>query len=404
MRLAFLCGGLEPGVNGVGDMVRRLVPPLRLAGVECLLVGLNDPDVERLVDDGASSAHCGAAIRRIPRRMGYGAASRLAREALERFRPDWLSLQFVCYSFAEKGILMAEPFWLPRVLRGWPLHVMMHELWVGHGVFRTPRNALLGALQRFSIRVLLRRLQPAVVTTSCLFYVRQLQEIGVRSHAIPLAGNIAVGDAVGGPWLDEALRAAGVDVARDGRRHYWLFGIFGTILPQWRPDGLFARLAALAGAHGRQAAVLVAGGTGRDTEALLAAWRAGHPQILFGNLGRRSEAELSALFNELDFGLSSHPHYTAGKSGSIAAMLEHGLPTITSWGFEVAPELAPIASALGANLWRADETLEAKLLAPPERVRTRDGAARMAGQLLAALAAARPGDGQREAAGSEASP
>jgi hypothetical protein len=390
VKLAFLCDGLEPGANGLGDMVRHYVPYLRARGIECLLVAMNDRAISRVESDAASRAHFGAPILRIPHRTGYAACTHLVRERLARFQPDWLSLQFVSYGFAKKGIVLAEPFWMPRAIGGFPLHVMMHELWVGHGVFRTPRMALIGALQKRAVRLLLERLRPRVVTTSCLYYAELLQGIGVAARTIPLCGNVKVGDQVGAPWLEEALRAGGIDLARRGRRHYWLFGLFGSILRQWQPDALFARLAALARSHGRQAAIVCAGETGRDTALLLADWRRRQPEILFGTLGRRSEAELSAFFNDLDFGLTSHPHYTAGKSGSIAAMLEHGLPTITSWGFEVAPALAPIAGALGANLWRADAALEAKLLEPPRRVRIYDGAGRMAQQLLDELASASP--------------
>ena len=388
MKLAFLCDGLEPGANGLGDMVRHHVPYLKARGVECLLLALNDRAIREVESEPASPAHFGAPILRIPHRVGYAACTRLVRERLARFQPDWVSLQFVSYGFAKKGIVLAEPFWMPRAIGGFPLHVMMHELWVGHGVFRTPRMALIGALQKRAIRFLLHRLRPRVVTTSCLYYADLLRHIGIDAHTIPLCGNVKVGDAVGGPWLEEALSTCGLDLARHGRRHYWIFGLFGSILRQWQPAALFARLASLARAHGLEAVVVCAGETGCDTAALLADWHRHHPEILFGALGRRSEAELSAFFNYIDFGLTSHPHYTAGKSGSIAAMLEHGLPTITSWGFEEAPEIAPIAGELGAKLWRCDAALEAKLLAPPKRVRIYDGAGRMARQLLDELAAA----------------
>jgi len=390
MRLAFLCDGLEPGANGIGDMARHHVQPLAARGTECLLVAINDHAADRVVSRASSPDHFGAPILRIPSASGYAATTRLVRERLGEFKPDWLSLQFVCHGFARKGILLAEPLWMPRAFAGYPLHVMMHELWVGHGVFHTPRKALVGALQKPMIRALLGRLKPRAVTTSCLFYADLLRGIGVEAGVIPLCGNVKVGEEVGGPWLDARLSDCGLDLARRGREHYWLFGLFGTILEEWRPEALFARLAALAGAHGREAVVLSAGGSGRDMDALLASWRRRHPEMRFAALGRLAEAELSAFFNFLDFGLTSHPHYTAGKSGAIAAMLEHGLPVITSWGFEVAPGLAPIAGPLGANLWRADAGLEARLLEPRKRVRVYDGAERMAASLLATLAAAAP--------------
>jgi hypothetical protein len=86
--------------------------------------------------------------------------------------------------------------------------------------------------------------------------------------------------------------------------------------------------------------------------------------------------------------VTSYPHYNAGKSSSVAAMLEHGLPVITSWGFEIAPGIAPIVNGLGARLWRADAALEERLLDPPPRVRVRDAVVPMTRRMLDELAGA----------------
>ena len=71
-----------------------------------------------------------------------------------------------------------------------------------------------------------------------------------------------------------------------------------------------------------------------------------------------------------DFGLASSPWHLVGKSGSVAAMLDHGLPVI------VTRDELPSASAFSPSddplLHRCDTTLAAKLVAGLPRRPARD--------------------------------
>ena len=61
----------------------------------------------------------------------------------------------------------------------------------------------------------------------------------------------------------------------------------------------------------------------------------------------------------LDFGLTSYPYALIGKSSSVIAMLEHGLPVIVDWGdLQARPSRDPSAvsrrsSCLPATIWTA---------------------------------------------------
>jgi hypothetical protein len=101
-------------------------------------------------------------------------------------------------------------------------------------------------------------------------------------------------------------------------------------------------------------------------------------------LGPHSETKVSEFFNTIDFGLSSYPIFVIGKSGSAAAMLDHGVPIIVSWG-DIYPGVPSILGPSGDLVWKDDDGLENRMLHPPQRVRNYDGPRKVVDQLLAEL-------------------
>src|SRR5262249_58310328 len=97
---------------------------------------------------------------------------------------------------------------------------------------------------------------------------------------LPLFGNVPILSRPDRSWLDQALRAAGID---RGDRPL-LFGFFGGIAPEWDGDPLFERLAAAAMRLGRPAAVLSAGAAG-DIAARLEGGRGPHPTLRLPAVG-----------------------------------------------------------------------------------------------------------------------
>ena len=98
MRLAFIHSCLEPARDGVGDYTRLLAAECARQGHPTCILALNDPF--------ATAAELEGPIPelRLGPSLPWPERLRLARAFLDRFRPDRLSVQFVCYGWHPKGI------------------------------------------------------------------------------------------------------------------------------------------------------------------------------------------------------------------------------------------------------------------------------------------------------------
>lgn len=381
-RILIACAGLEEGHDGVGDYSRRLADSLTRSGVECLILALND----RSVDQETATVTLAPRVQlvRLPERLPLANKSARTSSVLSDWNPDWVSLQFVSYGFSRRGLALKEIFWLPPLFRSRKLHVMLHELWVGIGTDASPKNAVLGALQRRLLISLLHRLNPRVSHTAIYYYQRILAHYGVSAEVLPLYGNIPVTSELAGAWLDEAIgTGGGPDLSHD-RGNYWIFGMFGGISRKWPAAGLFSRLVDCATRAGRRAIIVSAGNPGADGALLLERWRREIPALIVVAIGPRSPRELSQFFNSIDFGLTPHPLYATGKSGTIMAMLEHGLPVIVSWG-NIAPDTPAMPRPFESLIWQDDDRLAERLLKPPHRTLHPDHSEVIGRALLARL-------------------
>lgn len=381
-RILIACAGLEEGRDGVGDYSRRLAEALAKSGVECLVLGLNDRSVDQETTTGPPASQ--VRLVRLPERLSLADKSARAASVLADWNPDWVSLQFVAYGFSRRGFVLKEILWLPPLFRNRKLHVMLHELWVGIGTDGSPKNAVLGALQRRLLILLLHRLKPRVTHTAIDYYQRILQRYGVRAEVLPLYGNVPVTSEAAGAWLDQTIRAGGGPDLSHDRRNYWVFGLFGAISTKWPACGLFSRLVDCGTRAGRRVIIVSAGNPGADGALLLERWRREFPGLTFVAIGPRSPRELSQFFNSIDFGVTPHPLYATGKSGTIMAMLEHGLPVIVSWG-NIAPETPGMPDPFASLIWQDDDRLAERLLKPPHRTRHPDHSEVIGRALLARL-------------------
>lgn len=112
MKLVFLCGSLELGCDGVGDYVRRLAEELFKQGHEIGAVALNDPSIKEDFTEIQRTDEFHFSILRIS--SGWPAEKRFAKAKtwIDAFDPEWLSLQFVIFSYHPKGL----PFGLSGML------------------------------------------------------------------------------------------------------------------------------------------------------------------------------------------------------------------------------------------------------------------------------------------------
>lgn len=351
MKLLFLCSSLEPCRDGVGDYVRLLAEACTDAGHTCRLLAVNDSylttDREEIQCDREYELHC----LRLAANLSWSDRAQTARAFVNEFAPDWLSWNIVPYGFHSKGVIPREAHALSELGSGRHVQVLLHELWIGLSAGEPLKNRVWGTLQRRALKSFLARLRPSVLHTTNSTYEIVLAREGWRAGVLPLFGNIPVTEIV--PPLGESNR--------------WLGGIFGTVHPQFDARRCFDVLASGANASRRTLRILGIGRLGQHGDEMfaeLADHYAG--RIEFSVIGERPPEEVSRLLQTLDFGIATHPWALAGKSGVVAAMLDHGLPVIVSrddWALRSQPVVVPAIDPLMIRLSEMPPELMAGRLA-----------------------------------------
>ena len=111
MKIVFLCGSLEPGRDGVGDYTRRLAGELLRQGQQVAVIALHDLLVNEREDPMGTQQEGKLLIPtlRLSSRLSWATRIRQASTFIKTIDPDWISLQFVPFSFHKKGYFLAYP-------------------------------------------------------------------------------------------------------------------------------------------------------------------------------------------------------------------------------------------------------------------------------------------------------
>ena len=350
MKIVFITSCLEPGRDGVGDYTRRLAGELIRHGHECRLVALNERQWletkdrkpkkrEQSTDDSSQRSLIRSQVLddlleqqdiegirieclRLSDSLSWSERAEVARKWLDGFDPDWVSLQFVPFGFHPKGLPLGLSGHLKTIVGSRPLHWMFHELWVLWNLPLSLRKRFLGQCQKLWFRSCLSTLKPRSVATQLPLYQAELKKIGVAAKVIPLHGSIPVClEHEADKWL--ADRCAIVNNPKGIKA-----GFFGNILSTFDLSLISSWIAEL-NIEGNQLFLMSAGKISEETANL---WNSLERELkssaTFITLGELSEREASLYFSALDYGLTSYPPELMGKSGSVAAMREHGLQVI----------------------------------------------------------------------------
>ena len=324
MQITFVAGCLEPGLDGVGDYTRWLAIEAGRRGARCRLVAIAD---RYSADSKIAHDQHGIETLRLPVTMPWKARIRTATKFLRQTPPDWVSLQFVPYSFQKKGFAGALVRGIPQLVDRSRLHVMLHEIWIDGSA--SWRKRLVSAVQRRAILSLARR-PHAVIHTSNGTYQHELRAHGVAARVLPLFGSIPIARSDATPWLAPLLDAAGCEALSRARGDWWLFTLFGTLHPIWPPLPLLEDLRAAAAAANKRIAIVSVGrlGAGERLWADLASTYASSIPML--RLGEQPAERISELLQTVDFGIATTPLALIGKSATVAAMFDHGLPVVVN--------------------------------------------------------------------------
>ncbi|HWB61831.1 MAG TPA: hypothetical protein VG733_20280 [Chthoniobacteraceae bacterium] len=337
MKIAFLCNCLAPGRDGVGDYTAMLAGECERRGHEARMIALNDPHVDELsVAPGEM---------RLSPALSWNARVERAADMVSLFDPDFVSVQFVCYGFHPRGIDFGLAGRLREIADGRAVQMMFHELWIGAGKGAGLKERFTGALQRVCVKRALGALNVRAVHASNTAYVAMLKGRGIDAEVLPLFGAIPV------PEAQLPARAADGALA---------LGIFGSLHPVWPPQPLMTLLLNT----GRKIVISHIGGMGAGGVALWEKMERDFAGVIeFRKLGEQPPERIAEFFRtEINFGIATTPWELIGKSASVAAMLEHGLPVIVNrddWHFgdvadgAVSPLLIKMDAALPERLGAA---------------------------------------------------
>ena len=308
MKILFICGSAEPGKDGVGDYTRRLCGELIRVGHMAQIVSLCDKKTTTFTNQNQEVEEVKVTVYRIPSSSSKHQRLLWSQEILNKVQPDWVSLQFVPYSFNPKGL----PFWLPsflKTLKGnhkW--HIMFHELWLGIDIESSFRHKCIGKLQQLIVKKLVHKINPYLINTQNKLYQFFLQSHNIIAEVLPICGNIP---------LTAIKKEANKCIQ---------FVLFGTIHPGAPFKDFVNDLLLATSTFKKPIKFVFIGKNGTELSTFTAILE--NHKIGYEVLGVQSEDVISQVLVNSDFGISTTPYFQTEKSGVYAAYREHQINTI----------------------------------------------------------------------------
>lgn len=318
LKIIFICGSLEPGKDGVGDYCIQLAKGMQEVSASCkvALMSLNDHWIHEIVETES--------LLRIPATLGNSVKQEQLISMLNRFDPDVVSFQYVPYAFHAKGLPLHLVGWLKNIKNtGVQTQWVAHETWIGIPTTSSFKHKLIGWLQKQLLKKFLSTFQPSVLFTTNPVYTGMFESIGESTELLPLFSNINRFDTANVEPFYEKLEISG-----SRREQYLIAGVFGNVPNEWEIETNLNNLIQWAANQQKQAICLFIGNPNQP-EGYFDPFR-NMGSLKIQTLGILPEEEISGWLQMLDFGFATTPPQLVGKSGSVQAMLEHGVPVVLS--------------------------------------------------------------------------
>ncbi|NML63649.1 glycosyltransferase family 4 protein [Hymenobacter sp. RP-2-7] len=346
MKIAFLCGSLEPGRDGVGDYVRQLALELRRQGQQTVAIALKDQYITEVVVLPLLLIKEALPVLRLPAKWPAFRRFRQAHQWLEEFQPSWISIQFVPYSFHQKGLPVTLGEKIIRLAHNRQIHLMMHECWIGNEPGTTLKRQLISCLQKKLINRLISYIHPSVIHTHLPVYQASLQRLGWHALPLPLFSNIPVSQ---NPLLET-----------ETSQRIFRIGIFSQI--SFNSPFITFLIAFITQLiqypHSYQIEILLIGGEPAKMSVIKS-----ELEIILNLRGQVrytgfiEPIKLSDALQGCQLGITTVPRNGLGKSGSVAAFLAHGIPV-------AAPYIHPEAISTDIGFFSAN--LRSAILTEPD--------------------------------------
>lgn len=315
MRICFICGSMELGKDGVGDYTRRLAGELIHQGCQVAVIAINDCHIKMTLQEFQKDEQESIPVLRLSNQTSWKDKVDIAKEFLKEFEADWLSLQYVPYSFHKKGLAWQLPSFLMQLDFKGRWHVMLHELWIGINPRSSFKHKIIGRIQAYITLRLINCLSPGLITTSNVLYMEILKSKGVQTQHLPLFSNI--------PYISSHPEEVNqrYHISSDSL----VIGIFGTLYPDARLNDMFNQIL-LEKQH--KPIICLSFGRIGSTEIWSALQKKWQDKVQFLLLGELDQKEVSAIMQRVNIALSCTPLEYIGKSGVYAAWKRHTVPVV----------------------------------------------------------------------------
>lgn len=308
MKILFICGSIEPGKDGVGDYTRRLSGELIRMGHNVQILSLCDSQVTSFSREFQEIEGTKVEVNRIL--LAGSISQRLiwTQDCINYFKPEWISLQYVPYSFNPKGL----PFWLPSFLKklkgNQKWHIMVHELWVGIDSESSFRHKCIGKLQQLILKKIIQTTKTHFVNTQNKLYQFFLQSDNIFADILPICGNIPV------------------TAVKNEANKFTQIVLFGTIHPGAPFNDFIADLEGYKSKLNKAIKFVFIGNNGSELSNYIKVLE--NNNIKYEVMGIQTESIISQALIDSDYGISTTPYLQTEKSGVFAAYKEHQINTI----------------------------------------------------------------------------
>jgi glycosyltransferase involved in cell wall biosynthesis len=225
---------------------------------------------------------------------------------------DLYSLQFAPYAFSQSGLSGKGLITFAKSLTNKNTHINFHEIWIGAYPKATWKEKTIGWLQKREIINFINICKPSAITCSNSAALDRMRQTGIDASYLYLFGNIPYSPSK----KDDSLNRLNIV-------------FFGTLYEKFPYDQLVKVLFHISQSLKKQIHITILGRQ-RESEGLecmkKVSQKHGFPITLSGEL---SISKISEELQISDLGISTTPYDIIGKSGTTAAMLEHGLPVLT---------------------------------------------------------------------------
>jgi hypothetical protein len=307
MKILFICGSLEDGYDGVGDYTRRLASSLTSKGHTIAIIALNDRYITTKFVGLQDSLNNQIPVLRLPSVLAPRDRLLQAKEWIEVFNPQLISLQFVIYSFNKNGLPISLKQQISKLGFKYKWHVMFHELWIGVSKHRYLKSLFISAVQKSIISAVLKCIRPVMIHTHLPEYSNKLHKLGWKVKSLPLFSNIDDVEDSGCYGHDKIIRV----------------GFFGqtelnysvvNFLKDLKKEALKIEIILIGGNKSKMEKI---------GDELMQLKISDVPMISTGYLNAK---QISNLIKKCTIGITPVPRHGLGKSGSVAAFIAHGVP------------------------------------------------------------------------------